>query len=325
MKKSIFLIPLLLLGAILFAATAFVVNVAEQVIVTNLGRPIKTITAPGLYFKVPFVQDINRYDNRILEWDGKPLEMVTKDKIYVEVDTFARWRISDLDKFFIRLRDERSAESRLTDILASTTMSTVAQHEMIELIRTTPDRKIAPEALPEVMEGQNASSGEFQPIKLGRVGVEAKILQMAKGPIAEYGVELIDIRFKRLNYDESVARKIHDRMISERRQIAERYRSEGAAMAARILGDRERDLQKIQSEGYKTVQTIQGEADAKATEIYAKAFNQSPEAAEFYGFQKSLETYERGMPAQTTLLFSTDSDIFKYLKSPAPTTPPVQP
>jgi modulator of FtsH protease HflC len=317
MKKAIFL-TLLFFGVIIFSASYYIVGMSEQVVITAFGKQAgKPITEPGLYFKTPFIQDVNRYDKRILEWDGPPIAMATKDKVYINLDTYARWRINDLDRFFVRIRDERSAESRLSDILASTTMSIVGQHELIELIRSTPDRKVNP-ALSAAEGSQpnvaGSSVAQLQPIKLGRKGVEKMILEAARPALTEYGVELIDIRFKRLNYDNAVAGKINERMISERKQIAERFRSEGAAMAARIMGDRERDLQKIESEAYKAVQKIRGEADAKATEIYAKAFNQSPEAIEFYSFQKTLETYENSMPPGASLVFSTDSELFRYLK-----------
>jgi membrane protease subunit HflC len=332
MKTFSYIIAALLciVGAIVIGGSCYIVNMGEQVVITAFGKQVgEPVTEPGLHFKVPFIQEVNRFEKRIMEWDGAANEMATKDKVYIEVSTFARWRIVDLNKFFVRIRDERSAESRLRDILTSSTMNVIGKHEIIELIRTTPSRKISVDARiapsGEQSAATPASSGEFAPIKVGRVGVEKLILESAKPSVAEFGIELIDIRFKRLNYDDAVLRKIYDRMISERRQIADRFRSEGAAMAARINGDRERDLQKIQSEAYKKVQSIRGQADAKATEIYSKAFNQSPEAAEFYGFQKAMETYETSLPAGTNLIFSTDAEIFRYLKSPGnamPASPP---
>ncbi len=254
----------------------YVVSEVEQVIVTQFGKPVgdPVITA-GLKVKMPFVQAVNPIDKRILEWDGSPSDMPTKDKLYVAVDLFARWRIIDPLQYFLRLRDERSAQSRLDDILGSETRNAVAKHELIEIIRTTKDRVPLRDTL---LTDAEKDFGALVPIQKGRRLVEQEIFQAAAEKVKVFGIELLDIRFKRINYNESVRPKIYDRMISERRQIAERFLSEGNGEAASIRGNRIRDLNKIQSEAYRQVEEIRGVADAEATAIYARAYNQSPQA-----------------------------------------------
>jgi membrane protease subunit HflC len=251
--------------------------------------------------------------------------MPTKDKLYISVDLYARWRITDPLQYFLRLRDERSAQSRLDDILGSETRNAVAKHELIEIIRTTKDRvPLRDDLLTEAERDLNM--GTLVPIQKGRQQVEQEIFSAAAGKVRVFGIELLDIRFKRINYNESVRPKIYDRMISERRQIAERFLSEGNGEAARISGNRVRDLNKIQSEAYRQVEEIRGAADAKATEIYAKAYNQSPEAVRFYEFTRTMQSYRSIISENTTLVLSTDSDLFKFLKgmNPGSTTNAVQ-
>jgi len=305
------------IGLILLASALYRVNEMEQVILTQFGKPVgEPIKSPGLKIKVPFVQKVNRIEKRILEWDGTPTDMPTKDKLYISVDTFARWRITDPLQYFLRLRDERSALSRLDDILGSETRNAVAKHELIEIVRSTKGREpLRDESLGTAEE---ASVGVLLPISKGRPAVEQEIYKAAAPKLEIFGLELLDVRFKRINYNESVRVKIYDRMISERRQIAERFRSEGNGEAARILGRKERDLKRIQSEAYREVETIRGEADAKATEIYAKAYGETPQSVELYGFVKTLETYRSVLDSDTTLILSTDSELFKYLKSIEP-------
>jgi membrane protease subunit HflC len=239
--------------------------------------------------------------------------MPTKDKLYISVDLFARWRITDPLQYFLRLRDERSAQSRLDDILGSETRNAVAKHELIEIIRTTKDRIPLRDALLTNAE-QALDMGALVPIQKGRKLVEQEIFEAAAQKVEVFGIELLDIRFKRINYNESVRPKIYDRMISERRQIAERFLSEGNGEAARIRGNRVRDLNKIQSEAYRQVEEIRGVADAKATEIYSNAYNQSPESVAFYEFTRTMQSYRLIIAANTTLILSTDSDLFKFLK-----------
>ena len=285
------------------------VGETEQVIITQFGKPVGGVDSDaGLKIKIPFIQKINRIEKRILLWDGAANDMPTKDKLYITVDTFGRWRIKDPLQYFLRLRDERSAQSRLEDILGSETRNAVAKHELIEIIRTTKGRE--PEVDPLLVD---ADIGKLLPIKRGRRQVEEDIYTAASGKLSEFGIELLDIRFKRINYNESVRQKIYARMISERQQIAERFRSEGAGEAAKIIGSKEKELKRIESEAYQKIQTIQGVADAKATEIYTSAYNQSNDAQELYTFVKTLETYRSIIDANTTLVLTTDSDIYRLL------------
>lgn len=318
--KQFALLLLLIAGGFIFLSSIYTVDEVEQVIITQFGKPVgEPVVDAGLKFKVPFIQEVNPIDKRVLEWDGPPSDMPTKDKLYISVDLFARWRIVDPLQYFLRLRDERSAQSRLDDILGSETRNAVAKHELIEIIRTTKGREplldsgvIGTSELssPE----QKSDMGALVPIEKGRQLVEQEIFTAAAEKVGVFGIELLDIRFKRINYNESVRPKIYDRMISERRQIAERFLSEGNGEAARIRGNRVRDLNKIQSEAYRKVEEIRGLADAKATEIYARAYNQSPQSIEFYEFTRTMASYPAMIGESTTLVLSTDSDLFKFLK-----------
>ena len=318
----------LILGAIvafILFNSFYTVGEAQQVILTQFGRPVgDPVTTAGLKMKMPFVQMVNRIDKRILEWDGSPSDMPTKDKLYIAVDLFARWRITDPLQYFLRMRDERSAQSRLDDILGSETRNAVAKHELIEIIRTTKDR--VPLKDPTLTDGDTANQtiGMLVPINKGREAVEQEIFKAAAEKIKVFGIELLDIRFKRINYNASVQPKIFERMISERRQIAERFRSEGNGEAARIRGNMTRERDRIQSEAYRRVEEIRGEGDAKAAEIYANAYNQSPDAVQFYQFTRTLEAYKAVVTPDSTLVLSTDSDIFKFLKNVGNTTPDPQ-
>jgi membrane protease subunit HflC len=304
--------------AVVIAASAYSVDEAEQVVVTQFGRPVgRPVNAAGspggagLHFKLPLVQTVNRFDKRILEWDGSPSEMTTRDKLYIVVDNFARWRIADPLKYFQSLRDERSALSRLDDIIGSETRNVVARHDLIELVRS--DRARTPEKDP-TLEEAGGSVNVLPPIRLGRLALEREILTAAAPKVGIWGIELLDVRVKRLNYKAGVIEKIYDRMKSERLQIAERFRSEGAGEAAKIDGRREKELQEIESGAYRKVQEIMGDADATASGIYAKAYATSPAAAEFYRFTKTLETWRQTLGSDTTLVLTTDSDLFRLLK-----------
>jgi len=316
--KSAF-VPIFLVGAFLLWNSFYTISMTEQVIITQFGKVRgSTINEPGLHFKTPFLDTVNRFDKRILEWDGRPSPMTTRDKQYLEVDTFARWRITDPLQFLIRMRDERSAQSRLDDIIGSNTMSTVANHDLIELIRTDKDRKVNPAALPAGTEAAPLIS-----IREGRIAIEELILKQAQPVVKEFGIEILDVRFKRLNYSPGVLEKIYDRMISEREQIAARFRSEGEGEAARISGTRALELNKITSEAYRKIQEIRGASEAKASAIYSEAFASSPKAAEFYAFQKTLETYSKTAGPDTTVVFSTGSDLFRLMKTVTPLPPAV--
>ena len=306
------------IAAFVLMSAVYTVNEVQQMIITQFGKPVgEPVTTAGLKIKVPFIQEVNPIDKRVLEWDGSPSDMPTKDKLYISVDLFARWRIVDPLQYFLRLRDERSAQSRLDDILGSETRNAVAKHELIEIIRTTKDRVPLRDSLLAGAQ-QEAKMGSLVPIHKGRKLVEKEIFDAAAEKVQVFGIELLDIRFKRINYNQSVRPKIYDRMISERRQIAERFLSEGNGEAARIRGNRVRDLNKIQSEAYREVEEIRGVADAKATEIYARAYNQSPEAVEFYEFTRTMQAYQDIIESNSTLILSTDSDLFKFLKGMNP-------
>jgi membrane protease subunit HflC len=306
------------IAAFVLMSAVYTVSEVQQMIITQFGKPVgDPITTAGLKIKIPFIQEVNPIDKRVLEWDGSPSDMPTKDKLYISVDLFARWRIVDPLQYFLRLRDERSAQSRLDDILGSETRNAVAKHELIEIIRTTKDRVPQRDSLLTGAQ-QEAKMGSLVPIHKGRKLVEKENFDAAAEKVKVFGIELLDIRFKRINYNQSVRPKIYDRMISERRQIAERFLSEGNGEAARIRGNRVRDLNKIQSEAYREVEEIRGAADAKATEIYARAYNQSPEAVEFYEFTRTMQAYQYIIESNSTLILSTDSDLFKFLKGMNP-------
>ncbi|MCJ9429656.1 protease modulator HflC [Kordiimonas marina] len=316
MSRPLKIALFLVLGAILVGISGafYTVSEVEQIIITQFGKPVgKPVTTAGLKMKIPYIQEVNSIDRRVLEWDGNPSDMPTKDKLYISVDLFARWRIVDPLQYFLRLRDERSAQSRLDDILGSETRNAVAKHELIEIIRTTKDRVPLRDTYLTDAE-RELHMGALVPIQKGRTTVERELFAAAAEKVRVFGIELLDIRFKRINYNESVRPKIYDRMISERRQIAERFLSEGNGEAARIRGNRVRDLNKIQSEAYKQVEEIRGKADAAAAEIYTKAYNQSPVSAEFYEFTRTLQSYKAIMGKDATLILTTDSDLFKFLK-----------
>jgi membrane protease subunit HflC len=303
---------LLLLG---LSSSFYVLEETDQAIITQFGKPVgEPVTEAGPHFKVPLTQEVNLIKKQVLEWDGQRSEMPTRDKLYISVDTFARWRIVNPLEYFRRLRDERSAQSRLDDILGSETRNAVAKHDLIEVVRTTKGRKPArDETLTQSDEG-SGKIGVLPDIAKGRSAIESEIRDAAKIKLAELGIELLDIRFKRINYNPSVVEKIYERMISERQQIASRFRSEGEGEAAKIMGDRERDLSVIESEAYKRVQEIRGEADAKATSIYAAAYSTTPEARTFYGFVKTMDTYKKVVTNNDTFVVSTESELFRYLR-----------
>lgn len=294
----------------------YAVDQTEQVILTQFGKPVGApITDPGLHMKLPFVQEVNRLDKRFLEWDGTPVAIPTRDKTYIHVDTFARWRIDQPTTYFVRLRDERSAQSRLEDILGSETRNAIARHDLIEIVRTDKGRKPLKDENLKAGPVGLGSIGSLPPIEFGRTKIEANIKTAAAIKLAEFGIELLDVRIKRVNYNPDVLDRIYQRMISERNQIAQLFRSEGQGEAARIAGQKQRDLNEIQSTAYRRVQEIRGQADARATEIYARAYTQNAQAAEFYGFLKSMETYRKALTKDASLVLSTESDLFGLLKS----------
>lgn len=320
LSEKIWFSTLILLGFLgLMYISTYTVNQAEQVILTQFGSPVgDPVTTPGLHYKLPYIQQVNRFDKRYLAWDGPLVEMTTKDRTYVQVDTFARWRIAEPLRYYLRLKDELSSQSRLEDILGSETRTAVARHELIEVVRSNKDRKAVHDETLTGLLTSEGTLGVLLPISVGREKIEKDIFDAAAPKLAAFGIELLDIRFKRINYNQQVLERIYQRMISERLQIANRFRSEGEGEAARINGNRERDINQILSTAYKLAQEIHGEADAKATEIYAKAYTQKPEAPDFYKFLKSMTTYRKVINADTTLVLSTNSELFGLLKRVEP-------
>jgi membrane protease subunit HflC len=302
------ILALAVILAIVFLSSVYVVNETEQVIITQFGEPVgDTVDQPGLHFKLPLVQKVNRFDKRFLEWDGEANELTTRDKRFIFVDTMARWRITDPLLFFQRLRDERGAQSRLDDILDGETRNAVANHALVEIVRTSNREPEVDTSLPE-------QEDAFEEIDFGRDQLREQILAAARSRTGDLGIEILDVRLKRINYTEEVRRKVYDRMIAERQRIATQYRSEGEGEAARIRGERDRELKRIQSEAYREAQEIRGRADAEATGIYADAYDQSAQSRDFYGFLKTLETYEATVDPETVLVLSTDSDLYGVLK-----------
>lgn len=299
-----------LLFVLVLSGAFYTVHETDTVILTQFGRPVgEPITEPGLHFKTPFIQDVHRLEKRVLEWDGRPVEMPTKSKTYIIVDTFARWRIGDPAKYFVSVNEERRAQSRLEDIIGSEVRSAVAAHELIEVVRS--DKNLV---LPPAQAVEGTSLSTLQTATRGRLELEKDILAAAAPKLTELGIELLDVRIKRVNYRQDVVESIYRRMISERQQIAQRFRSEGEGEAARINGRRERELKRIESEAYKRVQELRGEADAEATRVYAEAYDKSPEAREFYGFLKTLDTYRTILGSRTNVILSTDSELFRLLE-----------
>jgi membrane protease subunit HflC len=301
--------------AILSNGSLYTVNQTEQVIITQFGKPVgDPIVEPGLHFKLPLIQVVNRLDKRFLEWDGAPVGIPTKDKTYIYVEAFARWRINDPLQYFLRLRDERSAQSRLEDILGGEIRNAVAKHELIEIVRSDKSRIPVGDQALQGASSHIGSLGTLRPISVGRKRIEAEVKEAAGPKLSEFGIELLDLRFQRVNYNPDVLDRIYQRMISERQQIAQRFRSEGEGEAAKINGRKERDLHEIRSTAYRTTQQVRGEADAKASEIYAKAYSQDAQAAEFYKFMKSMEVYRSILSQDSTLVLSTDSELYSFLK-----------
>ena len=289
-----------------FGQAAYTVSETEQVILTQFGEPVgDPVVAPGLHFKIPFIQRTNVFEKRFLEWDGNPNQVPTRDKRFIWVDTYARWRIVDPLLFFQRLRDERGAQSRLDDILDGETRNAVARHDLIELVRST---NRDPADVPIESEEEAAI---LEAIARGRREVTREILETAATRTADLGIELLDLRFKRINYVEEVQQDVFARMIAERQRIAEEFRSEGQGESARIHGERERELAQIQSEAYRRAEELRGEADANATSIYAEAYNRD---GDFYAFTKSLETYEATMDPSTLFILGTDSELLRFLE-----------
>ncbi len=313
MKNKKLLIIALLVVVILIVASMslFVLDETKQSVVTRFGKPIRTITEPGLHLKVPLVETIHIFDKRFLEWRGDPSQVTTKDKRYIWVDTYARWHITDPLLFYKRLRDERGAMSRIDDVIDGETRTTIASHTLIELVRIT-NRDASVDPILDV------DSSQLESIEYGRRGISKKILEASTERVQDLGLEILDFRIKRLNYVDEVQATVFERMISERKRIADQYRSEGQGEASRISGERQRELQRIQSEARRTAQEIMGRADAKAASVYSEAYNRNTASREFYAFTKTMDTYEETLDSTTRFILSTDSDLYKYLKKIKP-------
>ena len=307
--KPLGLAVAIFLGLLTLASSLYTISETEQVIITQFGEPVgQPHTDPGLHVKVPFIQQIHTFEKRWLEWSGDPNQIPTKDKKYIWVDTYTRWRVKDPLLFYQRVRDERSAQSRLDDIVDGDTRNVIANNDLIEVVRST-DRPFE-----ETEEDAGIDTSEAEAIgriAMGRNKITRAILEMSRPIVAEFGIELVDVQIRRVNYVTEVQQKVFDRMISERRRIAERSRSEGQGKAAEIRGQKERELKGIQSEAYRKAQEIMGKADGESTRIYADAYGRDPE---LYQFLKTMETYRKTMTADTTLILSTDGEFFKYLK-----------
>lgn len=302
---------LVVVGALVTAAmnSLYIVNEYDQVIITQFGEPIgEPVDTPGLKVKTPFIQKVNRFEKRFLEWDGDPNELPTKDKRFISVDTYARWRITDPLLYFQRLRDERGAQTRLDDILDGEVRNAIAKYDLLEVVRST-NREA------QRTESQIDDESRLEPITAGRGDIRAEILNNAQSRTGDLGIEILDIQFKRINYVEEVQRKVYERMIAERKRIADRFRSEGEGEASRIGGERERELLRIQSGAYKTAEEIKGRADAEATRIYAEAYDSSPQARSFYEFLMTMESYPGSIDASSRLIMSTDNEFFRFLKA----------
>jgi membrane protease subunit HflC len=307
-QTKLILMLALIVGLIIVVLDAtYIIRETNQVIILQFGKPIgDTVTKPGLHIKVPFIQTTNYFEKRWLEWNGDANQIPTKDKKFIWIDTYARWRISDPLTFFQRVRDERGAQSRLDDIIDGETRNAIANYDLEEVVRSS---NRAFEVTEEA--GILTEREEVTTIETGREKISEIILAASSLITPQFGIELKDVRIKRINYIEEVRQEVFDRMIAERQRIAARYRSEGDGRSAEIRGEKERELKRIQSEAYKTAQEIKGTADAEATRIYAAAYNLDPE---FYQFMRTLETYRIIMDKETILLLSTDAEFLKYLK-----------
>ena len=300
--KGISLIVVVLL-LLLFGGAFFIVNESEQVVITQFGEPVgNPITEPGLNFKIPLIQKANYFDRRFLAWDGEPKQVSTRDKRFININTYARWRISDPLKYAQRLFDETKAQNRLGAILEGATQNEIANHDLIELVRST-NREYT-------SSGNDNDQNKKAVIERGRDALRAAILELAKERTSDLGIEVLDFQFKRINYVPEVRNKVYERMISERKRIAEEFRSQGAGESARISGQKDRDLKEITSDAYRRSQEIKGRADAEAANIYARAYNKD---ANFYKFMKTMDIFKDALDKETTLVLTTDGEFLRFL------------
>lgn len=329
-KSLSMILGLVGLGLVVIASfsSAFVILEGRQAVITQFGRPIRTVSQPGLHWKLPFIQDVRRIDLRTLTWDGYPNQIPTKDKKYIEVDTTARWKITDPLKFIQTVQDERGAKSRLDAILDGVTRDVISGHNLVEAVRNSNSifdviekKKEAAKKLEEAKEAAELvarieefeeTTGEIERVQIGREQLSRLIIDAARAELAPLGIDLIDVQLKRIAYEESVQKKVYTRMISERQRIAERIRSVGKGEKAKIEGKTDRDLKSIESKAYRQVQSIKGKAEAESIQIYAKSLGQDPA---FYRFLKSLEVYEKSLPEESQLLLSSKGRFWQVLQT----------
>ncbi|MCF8219692.1 MAG: protease modulator HflC [Bacteroidales bacterium] len=309
-NKIITIIIAAVIGLIVLADSAFIVDETEQVVITQFGRPVGDAkTTPGLKFKAPFIQKARFFDKRYLEWDGDPNQVPTKQKKFIFIDTYARWQITDPLQFYKRLTNERGAQSRLDDLLDGESRDKVAGNVLKELVRNTNRQAVQTGKISKLIDDSLSS------ITVGREQIQSAIVREANKTAKDLGIEILDFRFKRINYVEDVRKRVYERMRSERFRIADKFRSEGQGEASRINGKKERELNQIQSEAFKEAEKIRGKADAQAADIYAKAYNRNSQSRELYQFTKTMETYRKTFDTSTTVILSEKSDLYKYLKS----------
>jgi membrane protease subunit HflC len=308
MKTKSIIISVLVISILIgLNSSVFIVQEKDQIVITQFGKPVgDAITEPGMYFKLPFIQNANYFEKRYMEWNGAPNQVPTKDKKFIFVDTYARWQITDPLQFFKRLTNERGAQSRIDDILDGDTRNFIANNDIEEAVRTS---NRIPESSDTSITGDSLAK-----IYVGRDKIQELILKSANKQTADLGIEILDFRFKRINYLQEVQDQVYERMKSERFRIADKFRSEGQGEASRINGEKERKLKNIQSLAFRDAEMIKGKADANAASIYAKAYDKSSQSRSLYGFLKSMETFEKTFDGKTSIFISTDSELYKYLK-----------
>lgn len=305
--KSILITVCVLIFLIGLYSSVFIVQEKDQVVITQFGKPVgEAITEPGMYFKLPFIQDANFFEKRYMEWNGDPNQVPTKDKKFIFVDTYARWQITDPLQFFKRLTNERNAQSRIDDILDGDTRDFIANNDIEEAVRTS-------NRVPESSDTEIIGDSLVK-IYVGRDSIQRMILESANKQAVELGIKILDFRFKRINYVQEVQNQVYERMKSERFRIADKFRSEGQGEASRINGEKERELKNIQSIAFRDAEMIKGKADATAASIYANAYDRSSQSRSLYSFLKSMETFEKTFDGKTSIFISTDSELYQYLK-----------
>lgn len=299
----------------------YIIDEGKQAIVTQFGKPIgEPITNAGMHFKKPFIQEVRYIDKRILSWDGYPNQIPTKDKKYIKVDTTARWKITDALKFIQTVQNERGAKARLDTILDGHTRDVISSHNLVEAVRNSnsildnialkkDEIKKKKESGEPIIEEE--ISGEVDKIQVGREQLSQMIVEKAQDECNALGIELIDVQLRRISYEESVEKKVYERMISERQRVAQKIRSIGKGEKAKIEGRLTKDLNEIESEAYRKAQLVRGKAQAKATAIYAKSLKQDPS---FYEFIKTMEAYKKSIKTDSKFILSSENQFLKYFK-----------